>query len=123
MALIGNMINNSWHGAAGTVNYSLFPPAFAMAVLIFAIPVACRPSLVIHPAILFILDFLVMLCTFAAAVALPSKLHAKSCSNHVGSFFLSFYSLRRLRRLHAREILDYRIPNRSVSRATHQLTK
>ncbi|PGH08725.1 hypothetical protein AJ79_05916 [Helicocarpus griseus UAMH5409] len=81
MALIGNMMETAYGSAGGTVNYAMFPPAFAMAVILWAFLIQWVPSAVIHPALLFVVDLLVTLSTFATAVALPAKLHAKDCSN------------------------------------------
>lgn len=86
MALIGNMINEAYssHRSVSDINYVLAASSFAAFTLVFyLIPANFSDDIYFHPAISTVVDTLTMLLLFAAAVALPSKLHADSCSNHV----------------------------------------
>ena len=83
MALIGNMIDEAYHQSASTVNYCLFVTAFALLSLFYLIPAAVSPKLAIHPLLVLTVDVLNAMIALTGAVALPSKLHAHSCSNRV----------------------------------------
>lgn len=85
MALVGNMISETRHGSnsPSTVNYVLFATAFAMLSLLYLFGAAIWDVIFLHPGISLTIDILNVIFLFCAAVALPSKLHAHSCSSQV----------------------------------------
>lgn len=92
MGLIGNMIDDADSGSASTVNYCLFASAFTLLTLFYLIPATFWETVMMHPVIMFIIDLMNVVFTFCAAIALPSKLHAKSCSNKVCGLHYHYHS-------------------------------
>lgn len=83
MAMVGDMLNSYRDHSQATVNYVMFTSAFALLTLFYLIAAEISDTFEIHPLIRFIVDLLNTLFLFAAAVALPSKLHVPDCDNHV----------------------------------------
>ncbi|OAX83600.1 hypothetical protein ACJ72_02029 [Emergomyces africanus] len=83
MALIGNMISEAFHGSAATVNYILFVSAFTMLTLIYLFAAGISEAFIVHPVLVFLIDLLNAIFIFCGAIALPSKLRARDCSNKV----------------------------------------
>ncbi|KAI5278943.1 hypothetical protein KEM52_004565, partial [Ascosphaera acerosa] len=71
----------SGSSSPSTLNYVLFASAFAMLSLLYLFGAAVFEIIFLHPAISLTLDILNVIFLFCAAIALPSKLHAHSCSN------------------------------------------
>lgn len=83
MAMVGDMLNSYRDHSQATVNYVMFTSAFALATLFYLIASELSEKFEVHPLLRFIIDLLNTLFLFAAAVALPSKLHVPDCDNHV----------------------------------------
>ncbi|KAL3460774.1 marvel domain-containing protein [Aspergillus heterothallicus] len=87
MALIGNMIAESFAGNPATVNYAMFVAAFSMFTLFYLIPASINLDWAIHPIIMIVLDTLNTIFFFTSAIALAAKLECHSCGNQ--SYILS----------------------------------
>ena len=87
MGLIGNMIDEAYGQSAATVNFCLFVSAFTLLTLFYLVPAALSPKFAIHPLLVLTVDILNTIFALCGAVALSSKLHARSCSNLVGDFW------------------------------------
>ena len=83
MALVGNMISEAIAGNPSSINYIMFTAAFAMLSLLYLIPATCSDKFVGHPFIMLVVDLINTIFFFCAAIALPSRLHVRSCSNRV----------------------------------------
>lgn len=83
MALIGNMIAESFSGNPATVNYSIYASVFSMLTLFYLIPASFNIDWSGHPIIMIILDALNCIFFFCAAIALAAKLECHSCNNEV----------------------------------------
>ncbi|KAI2793212.1 hypothetical protein POX_b03263 [Penicillium oxalicum] len=81
MALIGDMIADSFAGNPSVINYTMFVSAFSMLSLFYLFPASFNPDWAISPIIMIIVDGLNAVFFFCAAVALPSYLHVHSCNN------------------------------------------
>ncbi|KAL4806193.1 marvel domain-containing protein [Aspergillus unguis] len=81
MALIGNMIAQSFAGNPAIINYVMFVSAWSMFTLFYLFPASFNPDWAIHPIILIVLDTLNMIFFLTAAIALAAKLECHSCSN------------------------------------------
>ncbi|KAJ5306063.1 hypothetical protein PENANT_c024G02247 [Penicillium antarcticum] len=81
MALIGNMIADSFSGNPATVNYSIFVSVFSMLSLFYLIPASFNIDWAGHPIIMIVLDALNCVFFFCAAIALAAKLECHSCTN------------------------------------------
>ncbi|KAK1144483.1 hypothetical protein N8T08_005356 [Aspergillus melleus] len=81
MALIGNMINESFAGNPATVNYTMFVSAFSMFTLLYLAPATFNPDWAIHPIIMIVLDTLNAIFFLTAGIALAARLESHSCSN------------------------------------------
>ncbi|KAI9925535.1 hypothetical protein ASPWEDRAFT_173208 [Aspergillus wentii DTO 134E9] len=81
MALVGNMISESFAGNPSTVNYTMFVSAFSMFTLLYLIPATIKPDWAIHPIIVIALDTLNAIFFLTSGIALAAKLEAHSCSN------------------------------------------
>jgi hypothetical protein len=81
-AMVGNNIARSTHGTHSVVNYTLFVGVWWLFTLLYFLPTAFIDKFAI-PLVDMVLDGLSVLFGFCAAVALPSYLHAHSCSNRV----------------------------------------
>lgn len=88
MALIGNMLNESFAGDPATVNYCMFVSAWSMFTLFYLVPASFNLDWALSPIIMVALDLLNALFFLTAGIALASKLEAHSCSNEVRSFLL-----------------------------------
>ena len=84
MALIGDMIHDSYKGNPAIVNYCMFVAVFALLSLIYLFPATFKEDLSIHPLFPLIVDLLNVLFWFCAAVAMAAKLGVHSCNNEVG---------------------------------------
>ncbi|KAJ5390753.1 uncharacterized protein N7496_001821 [Penicillium cataractarum] len=82
MALVGNMIAESFAGNPSTVNYSMYVSAFSMLSLFYLVPASWNSDWAIHPIIMVVVDVLNCVFFFCAAIALAAKLTCHSCSNH-----------------------------------------
>ncbi|KAH8433052.1 MARVEL domain-containing protein [Aspergillus melleus] len=82
MALIGNMINESFAGNPATVNYTMFVSAFSMFTLLYLTPATFNPDWAIHPILMIVLDTLNAIFFLTAGIALAAKLESHSCSNN-----------------------------------------
>ncbi|KAJ5970881.1 Non-classical export protein [Penicillium vulpinum] len=82
MALVGNMIAESFSGNPGTVNYAIYTSVFSMFTLFYLIPASFNIDWSGHPLIMIIIDALNCIFFFCAAIALAAKLECHSCSNH-----------------------------------------
>jgi len=81
MSLVGNMIATAYAGNSAMVNYVMFVSVFGMASLLFyLLPTSFLDKYHI-PIVSIGLDALNVIFWFCAAVALPSYLHVRSCSN------------------------------------------
>lgn len=83
MALIGDMIADSFAGNPSVINYTMFVSAFSMLSLFYLFPASFNPDWAISPIIMIVVDGLNAIFFFCAAVALPSYLHVHSCNNTV----------------------------------------
>lgn len=83
MALIGNMINESFAGNPATVNYAMFVSAFSMFSLLYLFPASFNTDWAIHPIIMIIVDTLNAIFFLTSGIALAAKLESHSCSNDV----------------------------------------
>lgn len=83
MSLAGNMISDSYAGNPSIVNYLIFLTAFAFLCLFYLIPATINENWSFHPLLMVIVDALNMILWLCGAIALPSYLHAHSCSNRV----------------------------------------
>lgn len=83
MALIGNAIAMGAHPAIN--NYTMFCAAFAMLALLFLFPATLKEEWSIMPFLPFVLDLLLVIFWFCAAVALAAELGVHSCNNNVCS--------------------------------------
>jgi hypothetical protein len=83
MALIGNMIADSFSGNPSTVNYSIFVSVFSMLSLFYLFPASFNIDWAGHPIIMIVLDALNCIFFFCAAIALAAKLECHSCNNTV----------------------------------------
>ncbi|KAL4737715.1 marvel domain-containing protein [Aspergillus similis] len=81
MALVGNMIAQSFAGNPATINYTMFVAAFSMFTLFYLFPASWNTDWAIHPIILVILDTLNMIFFLTCAIALAARLECHSCSN------------------------------------------
>ncbi|KAB8072730.1 membrane-associating domain-containing protein [Aspergillus leporis] len=81
MALVGNMIADSFAGNPATVNYTMFVSAFSMFTLFYLFPASINADWAIHPIIMIIIDTLNAIFFFTAGIALAAKLECHSCSN------------------------------------------
>lgn len=99
MALVGNMIADSFAGNPATVNYSMYVSAFSMLSLFYLVPASWNSDWALHPIIMVVVDVLNCVFFFCAAIALAAKLTCHSCNNHVrcrysvhaGGFLLTVY--------------------------------
>lgn len=83
MALVGNMIADSFSGNPATVNYAMFVSAFSMFSLFYLVPASFNLDWAIHPIIMIVLDTLNAIFFLTAGIALAARLEAHSCSNNV----------------------------------------
>lgn len=83
MALIGNMINESFAGNPATINYTMFVSAFSMFTLLYLTPATFNPDWAIHPILMIVLDVLNAIFFLTSGIALAAKLESHSCSNNV----------------------------------------
>lgn len=81
MALVGNMIAMGAHPAI--INYIMFCVVFAMLALFFLLPAALNESWSVHAMLPTVLEGLIVIFWFCAAVALAAELGVHSCSNRV----------------------------------------
>ncbi|KAB8236094.1 hypothetical protein ETB97_009727 [Aspergillus alliaceus] len=81
MALVGNMIADSFSGNPATVNYTMFVSAFSMFSLFYLVPASFNIDWAIHPIFMIILDILNAIFFLTAGIALAAKLECHSCSN------------------------------------------
>ncbi|KAE8146501.1 marvel domain-containing protein [Aspergillus avenaceus] len=81
MALVGNMIADSYGGNPATVNYTMFVVAFSMLTLFYLIPATINLDWAIHPIFMIVLDTLNAIFFLTAGIALAAKLECHSCSN------------------------------------------
>ncbi|KAJ5115156.1 hypothetical protein NUU61_000915 [Penicillium alfredii] len=81
MALIGNMIAESFAGNPSSVNYTMFTSAFSMLTLFYLVPASFNLDWALHPIIMIVVDVLNCIFFFCAAIALAAKLECHSCSN------------------------------------------
>lgn len=81
MALVGNMI--AMGASPAVVNYVMFCTVWALLALFFLLPAAINESWSVHPMLPTILEGLIVLFWFCAAVALPAEIGVHSCNNHV----------------------------------------
>ncbi|EAU31373.1 conserved hypothetical protein [Aspergillus terreus NIH2624] len=81
MALVGNMIDESFAGNPAVVNYTMFAAAFSMFTLFYLFPSSMNIDWAGHPIIVIIVDLLNMLIFLTAGIALAAKLEAHDCSN------------------------------------------
>jgi hypothetical protein len=88
MALIGNMIAQSFAGNPATINYTMFVAAFSMFTLFYLFPASWNIDWAIHPIILVTLDTLNMIFFLTSAIALAARLECHSCSNQVRTYIL-----------------------------------
>ena len=86
MALVGNMIADSFAGNPSTVNYSMYVSAFSMLSLLYLVPASFNSDWALHPIIMVVVDALNCVFFFCAAIALAAKLTCHSCSNQVRCF-------------------------------------
>ncbi|KAF7588363.1 hypothetical protein BBP40_005792 [Aspergillus hancockii] len=82
MALVGNMIADSFSGNPATVNYTMFVAAFSMFTLIYLVPASINIDWAIHPIFMIVLDTLNAIFFLTAGIALAAKLECHSCSNN-----------------------------------------
>ncbi|KAF2749584.1 hypothetical protein M011DRAFT_466026 [Sporormia fimetaria CBS 119925] len=80
MALVGNMIATAYAGNSAMVNYTIFVSVFGMFSLLYLIPTLFISRFFL-PFVALVLDALNVIFWFCAAVALPSYLGVRSCSN------------------------------------------
>ncbi|KAM3425248.1 hypothetical protein BST61_g7200 [Cercospora zeina] len=79
MAIIGNAIAM---GASPAINnYTMFCAAFGMLCLFFLIPATFNERFAVHGMLPFVLDLLLSIFWFCAAVALAAELGVHSCNN------------------------------------------
>lgn len=88
MALIGNMLNESFAGDPATVNYCMFVSAWSMFTLFYLVPASFNLDWALSPILMVAIDLLNALFFLTAGIALASRLEAHSCSNEVRSFLL-----------------------------------
>ena len=88
MALVGNMIAESFAGNASVINYDMFVAVFAMLTLFYLIVIAFKEQFTFHKFVPAALDLLNALFWFIAAVTMSAELGAHSCSNKVCSMFM-----------------------------------
>ncbi|KAJ5555347.1 hypothetical protein N7535_007782 [Penicillium sp. DV-2018c] len=81
MALVGNMIAQSFAGDPATVNYAMFTAVFSMFTLFYLVPASFNIDWAIHPIILIVVDALNCIFFFTSAIALAARLESHSCSN------------------------------------------
>jgi len=65
-----------------SVHYSMFTAAFVAFFLLYLIPATFSDTLAGHSLIPIVLDSLIVIFTFCAAVTLAARTKGKSCSNH-----------------------------------------
>jgi hypothetical protein len=83
MALIGNMIAQSFAGNPATVNYAMWTSAFGLLTLFYLFPASFNPDWAIHPIIMIVLDALNFCFFLSNAIALAARLQCHSCGNQV----------------------------------------
>ncbi|PLB42640.1 MARVEL domain-containing protein [Aspergillus candidus] len=81
MALIGNMLNESFAGDPATVNYCMFVSAWSMFTLFYLVPASFNLDWALSPILMVAIDLLNALFFLTAGIALASRLEAHSCSN------------------------------------------
>lgn len=90
MALVGNMIHDSFHGKnPSIVNYSMFAAVLSMLSLLYLIPVTIKEEFAFHPLIMIVLDFLNTLFFLCGAIAMAGYLGVHSCDNPVSFTYQS----------------------------------
>ncbi|KAJ5816647.1 hypothetical protein N7447_008880 [Penicillium robsamsonii] len=82
MALVGNMIAESFAGNPGTVNYAIYTSVFSMFTLFYLVPASFNLDWALHPIIMIVVDLLNCIFFFCSAIALAAKLECHSCSDH-----------------------------------------
>lgn len=81
MALVGNMIAESFDGNHSAVNFTMFVSVFAMLSLIYLIAASFKDALVIHPMIMLALDIINTILFLIAGIVMAARLGVHSCSN------------------------------------------
>lgn len=90
MALVGNMISESYGGNPSIINYDMFVAVIAMLSLFYLIAATVKESFMIHPFIMMAVDALNSLFFFCGAIAMAAELHVHSCGNYVSFLSASF---------------------------------